>query len=242
MSSKKDKQDQLAEASQNFASPSLRHPTGGGNTFTERPLKRSVLEEPRHNAQAPAEKKPKNEDLTNAVKGITLTTTSGGDESWQEASIRGSNRLTLCSATQRPPQPESSRAQACTNPLPSDRLKRASDALDAHARAANYWRNVAMQLSRPALEVGSPRYSRPPDPTDNELYIFVTALRSWLSLPEQSINKQRNMIMGDYLMQRDVFARLKGREDVSVSQHSMHKEFLHEKYKTDLGLVIVHCY
>ena len=90
-------------------------------------------------------------------------------------------------------------------------------------------------MSRAPLRAGPPPYSRPIDPTDDELYIFVTALQSYLSLPEQSINRQGLAIMGDYLMQRDVLARLKGREDVSA-------KILYQCEKTDLGFVVVHCH
>ena len=86
-----------------------------------------------------------------------------------------------------------------------------------------------MEMSRRPLGIGSPQYSRPIDPTDNELYIFVTALRSCLSLPERSIKGQDILIMGDYLVQRGILVRLKNREDVSVSLHSLHKGFLREK-------------
>lgn len=96
-------------------------------------------------------------------------------------------------------------------------------------------------MSRAPLRAGPPPYSRPIDPTDDELYIFVTALQSYLSLPEQSINRQGLAIMGDYLMQRDVLARLKGREDVSVCQHDFAK-ILYQCEKTDLGFVVVHCH
>ena len=82
MISKKDERDQIAEATQKSESPSQRHSTGGSrSTLADKPLKRSVLEETRHNAQAPAEKKPKKEDPTNLVKDITPATTSGGDQS-----------------------------------------------------------------------------------------------------------------------------------------------------------------
>ena len=81
MVSKKDERDHPAEATQKSEPPSIKHSTGGSrSTLTEKPLKRSVLEEPRHNAQAPAEKKPKNEDPTNLAKDITPATISGGDQ------------------------------------------------------------------------------------------------------------------------------------------------------------------
>ena len=215
MASKADGQDQPAGTAGKSKSHPQRAPTGGAST--EKLLKRSVPEEHRHNAQAPAEKKPKQKPPTDAVKCITAATTGGGDHSRQDGSIRSLSRLTSCSATQQLPQPESSHAHASTStyPPPSDKSGSVSEPLELHALAASYWRNVAMQLSQPPTGVGYLQYSRPAEPTDNELYIFVTALRAFLTLAEQPIDKQSIVIMGDYLMQRNVLARLKGREDVS---------------------------
>ena len=222
MAGKKDERDQLAEASQKSGPLFPKHPAGSGSTITEKLLKkRSVPEEHRHNTKAPAEKKSKQKDAADANKDIIPATTSGEDQSRQDAIIRDPRRLTSCNATQQLPDPESSHAHASTHLPPSDEVESVSDPLDVDARTADYWRSIAMQLTR-----GSLHYTRSPEPTDNELFIYVTALRSCLSLAEQSINSQSIMIMGDYLMQRNVLARLKGREDVSTSQHS---KFLRQK-------------
>ncbi|KAL8793605.1 MAG: hypothetical protein Q9195_003757 [Heterodermia aff. obscurata] len=201
MGSKKDERHQLAEAAEASGSFSPRRPAATGST--DKPLKRSVPEEHRHNTQAPAEKKPKQKAPTDGVKNNTPATTSGGDHA---------------NATQKLSQPESAHANAgpSTHPPSTDLSKRVSDPLVVDARAGVYWRNVAMTVSRAPLGIGPPPYNRPTDPTNNELYIFVTALRSYLSQPARSINRQGLMIMGDYLMQRGVLARLKGRADYNA--------------------------
>lgn len=78
MASKKDERHQLTKAAEKSESHPLRPSTGGGST--EKPLKRSVPEEHRHNTQAPVEKRAKQKGPTDAVKGITPVTKIGMDQ------------------------------------------------------------------------------------------------------------------------------------------------------------------
>ena len=226
---KKTERDQLVEAAKKSESHPSKLSTGGGST--EKVLKRSVPEDHRHNPQVPAEKKPKRKDPANAVKVITPGTSSE-DRSRQEASIcSSSSMLTSCSAILQRPEP-GPLARASTYPPPSDKWNRVSGTthtLAVHAQPASRSGNAAMQgcihpqpqkMSPSQLESASPQQIRRPHPTDNDLYIFVNALRSCLSEPEQPISREAAIILGDYLMRRNVLARLQKRQDVSISQPS----------------------
>ena len=78
MASKKDERHQLTNAAEKSESHPLRPSSSGGST--EKPLKRSVPEEHRHNAQTPVEKRAKQKGPTDAVKGITPVTKIGKDQ------------------------------------------------------------------------------------------------------------------------------------------------------------------
>ena len=72
--------------------------------------------------------------------------------------------------------------------------------------------------NRPQGQTVPPARPPPPalDPTDEELYIFVKGLENCLVTSEPNMTYEQRKVLGNYLIRRNVLARLEQRGDVST--------------------------
>ncbi|KAG7009253.1 coatomer subunit alpha [Physcia stellaris] len=198
MTDKHSSPDELAEAPHLYDSPGMKESEDDAPALVKLP-KRRMSGSKSQNEQAPSEKKPKFAGPSNII-----ASTAHEDKNTQKATPHHPQNV------QSKPLPKNDAPPpALSSPYGSGHTD--STAAAEPPQNAQYENWTEGQTQQNAPPAGPP----PPvlDPTDDELYILVNYLESCLVTSEQGMTDEKYRVLGNYLVRRNVLARLAQRGD-----------------------------